>query len=106
MRGVACRPHQEDKYPARMTYDVSLREVPPMTSIHLALDLIRLDADPDERSRRKCPRCDNDLMVHQPDEQWPDRLLGACAECRSWFLIDVDGKVMVRLPDENDLRGR
>src|SRR5438874_983801 len=77
----------------------------PMTSIILTLDLIRLTPDPDDASELACPACHAVLVLHQPDPQLPDRLLGICEECRAWFLIDAAGEVMVRLPDEDDLRG-
>ena len=76
----------------------------PMTSILLTLDLIRLTPDPDDPSEVACPRCHASLLLHQPDQQMPERLLGTCAECQTWFLINAIANVMVRLPDEQDFR--
>jgi hypothetical protein len=70
-----------------LTDDARLREVPSMVSIHLALDLIRIDADPDGPSWLRCPGCQEDPTLPQPDQQLPDRLLGTGAECHAWFLI-------------------
>jgi hypothetical protein len=75
-----------------------------MTSVPLALNRIRLDGKLDDSKRVRCPACRDHLFLHQPDEECPDRLLGTCDECRAWFLIDAAGKVMVRLPDEAELR--
>jgi hypothetical protein len=47
----------------------------------------------------ECACCQGILEVHQPDLERPDRLLGTCAECGSWFLIDNEARVMLPLPD-------
>jgi hypothetical protein len=75
-----------------------------MASIHLALDLIRIDANSGGLSSLPCPGCHEGLALHQPDPQLPDRLLGTCGECHAWFLILAIAGLMVRLPDEEDLR--
>jgi hypothetical protein len=75
-----------------------------MTSILLSLDLIRLTSDPDHPLVVQCASCHDSLVIHQPDEDLPYRLLGTCPECRTWFLIDGAMEVMVKLPDENTLR--
>lgn len=46
-----------------------------------------------------CPVCSHDLDIHQPDEGSPERLLGTCPECGSWFLIDPDLGQILLLPD-------
>jgi hypothetical protein len=75
-----------------------------MTPILLSLDRIRLTSDPGHPMVVQCASCLDSLMLHQPDEDLPHRLLGTCPECRTWFLIDSDTEVMVKLPDESDLR--
>ena len=75
-----------------------------MPSILLALDLIRLRLDRDDPWEVACPDCHDHLVVHQPDEQRPERLLGTCPSCSAWYLIDATASVMVRLPDEDALR--
>jgi hypothetical protein len=77
-----------------------------MTSIVLALDLIRLTPDHDNASGIDCPRCRAPLMIHQPDMQLPDRLLGTCDHCHAWFLIGAVREVMLRLPDDEVLWNR
>jgi hypothetical protein len=37
-----------------------------------------------------CPDCNHPLEIHQPDQNLPSRLLGICAHCRVWLLIDID----------------
>jgi hypothetical protein len=71
-----------------------------MRLITLALGIVRLETDPDHRPELRCPGCHRELALHQPDVQSPDRLLGACRECRDWFLVDLSSGVMVRLPDQ------
>jgi hypothetical protein len=75
-----------------------------MASILLTLDLIRLIPDPGDPSEILCPACHERLTLHQPDQKSPDRLLGTCAGCRAWYLIDLALAVMFRLPGEEDLR--
>ena len=48
---------------------------------------------------RFCPRCDNDLTLHQPDEEMADRLLATCESCKTWFLTNSDQSVLVPLPE-------
>jgi hypothetical protein len=76
-----------------------------MDSIWLAVDRIRFSPDPNAGWEVRCPGCQSPLRLHQPDEQWPERLLGTCSQCHAWFLIDAAAEVMVRLPHEDDLRG-
>lgn len=45
-----------------------------------------------------CARCHRVLERHQPDEEQPDRLLGTCAGCGAWFLLDLVNSVMIALP--------
>lgn len=47
-----------------------------------------------------CPRCGDDLSLHQPDIDLVDRWLGTCSCCKSWFLIDCRAGVMLPLPDD------
>jgi hypothetical protein len=42
-----------------------------------------------------CPRCEFSLTFHQPDPDLPDRLLATCDECKSWFLANNDGTILV-----------
>jgi hypothetical protein len=74
-----------------------------MTSILLALDPIPTPSDPENPSDIACSGCHDRIMIHQPDERLPDRLLGACDSCRAWFLIDAVAAVMIRLPDRDAL---
>jgi hypothetical protein len=75
-----------------------------MTSIQLALEVIRLPLDPDDFSEIDCPDCHGPIMIHQPDERFPDRLIGTCDSCSAWFLFGACAGIMVRLPDEDALR--
>ena len=53
-----------------------------------------------------CTGCGEVLDLHQPDVEQPDRLLGICPECRTWFLIDHEAHMMLALPDVRALRVR
>jgi hypothetical protein len=52
-----------------------------------------------------CARCHDVLDRHQPDDELPDRLLGTCPCCSSWYLIDASACVMYLLPDVGSPRG-
>jgi hypothetical protein len=75
-----------------------------MTSTPLALERLRLPHGAGVVSGVECPGCGIELEIHQPDKQSPDRLLGACACCAAWYLIDAAAAVMCRLPDQDQLR--
>jgi hypothetical protein len=44
-----------------------------------------------------CLDCQTELVLHQPDPDLPDRLLGTCVKCKSWFLIEAAEGVLVPL---------
>jgi hypothetical protein len=44
-----------------------------------------------------CPNCRSDLCRLQPDVELPDRLLGVCRTCKTWFLLDAVRGVMAVL---------
>jgi hypothetical protein len=70
----------------------------------LTFDVIRLGRDREDGSEVPCPACHHDLTFHQPDPECPDRLLGTCEACRTWFLVHAAAGLMLRLPDEEDVR--
>lgn len=76
-----------------------------MHTISLTLELFPLGAALDDATGDGCPRCRRPLSFHQPDPNWPDRLVVTCSSCRAWFLIDGDAGRMIRLPDGPELRG-
>ncbi len=49
-----------------------------------------------------CPACECELTLHQPDSELPDRLLATCDECKSWFLADSEGTVLIPIPELPD----
>ena len=51
-----------------------------------------------------CARCHSPMERHQPDLDRPERMLGTCADCGAWFLIDGEARVMYALPDTTSLR--
>ncbi|SIO66062.1 hypothetical protein SAMN05444166_7944 [Singulisphaera sp. GP187] len=76
-----------------------------MDSVFVAMDLVRLPLRFDECLDIHCEKCDEELERHQLDIELPGRMLGTCELCKAWYLIDLEGGVMVLLPDESDLRG-
>lgn len=44
-----------------------------------------------------CPRCSEYLVVHMPDPDLPERLLGTCCECKSWYLMDAAEQTMTSI---------
>ena len=50
-----------------------------------------------------CPLCEQELSLHQPDENLPSQLLATCDYCSAWYsLIDLNDEgsevFMVELP--------
>ncbi|WP_406697055.1 hypothetical protein V5E97_39320 [Singulisphaera sp. Ch08] len=76
-----------------------------MDSVFVSMDLIRLPFCVEESSTIRCEKCYDELERHQLDIALPGRMLGTCESCKAWYLIDLEGGVMVLLPDEADLRG-
>ncbi len=56
-------------------------------------------SDSAQPSPNFCANCNSELVMHQPDEQLPERLLGTCSKCHSWYLIDAAEGVMILLPE-------
>lgn len=52
-----------------------------------------------------CLNCRKPVEIHQPDDGFPERMLGTCPHCREWYLWDFDvdsnDAVMVLLPNHN-----
>ena len=76
-----------------------------MSTTSLVLDLHALGHDGEGTAPLRCPVCRRPLTLHQPDPNWPDRLVGTCEGCRTWLLIDAAAGVMARLPGEEEFRG-
>jgi hypothetical protein len=36
----------------------------------------------------RCRNCQIELNLHQPDEDRPEHMLGTCAGCGDWYLIE------------------
>ena len=70
--------------------------------IAVRLKVARVGPEPDGRLDLNCMGCGAPMEVHQPDQEYPDRLLGTCDGCHGWVIADFasegDGGVMVFLP--------
>lgn len=71
-----------------------------MTSIVCTLERIRCPNDTDDFLGVVCPDCHGHVVIHQPDERRPDRLLGTCESCFAWFLLTPRAAVLLRLPED------
>lgn len=47
-----------------------------------------LDRGLDARAVRVCPGCRDQMQLHQPDLDQPDRLLATCPSCQCWYVLD------------------
>lgn len=54
-------------------------------------------ASEDAPSTPTCTFCKHEqsLRKHQPDPQWPSRILGDCSSCGAWFIVHRDGTLAV-----------
>ena len=72
------------------------------------LDLLHFPARGYEVVSTECPNCTSYLTLIQPDLALPNRLIGACEQCKHWYLIDtvpdVSEGTMLRLPDVRTIR--
>lgn len=75
-----------------------------MDSVFVAMDLVRVAVPTEDFGELPCTRCYAPLDLHQLDIHLPGRMLATCAECKAWYLIDVEESLMALLPDESDLR--
>jgi hypothetical protein len=76
-----------------------------MTSNVCTLELIRCPFEAEDYLGVVCPDCHSPVVIHQPDEWRPDRLLGTCGSCSAWYLIAPAVSTMVRLPDDEAFGG-
>jgi hypothetical protein len=68
----------------------------PVTPLEMAVDY---SAD-DEIC---CLGCQTPLELHLPDQNRPERLLGTCNACGSWYLLDCEASAIVLLPQSQSL---
>ena len=77
------------------------RFTPQQVDVRVPVVGVALDDTP--LAELECLSCGALLEIHQPDNGFPDRMLGTCESCRNWYLWDfhADGNraVMVSLPD-------
>ena len=82
---------------------------PPEGEMPLSSRYWVLPSYPDGETELSCPVCDEELEIHQPDADLPDRLLATCGHCKTWYLIDVEAEesegevVLIQLPGPDQL---
>jgi hypothetical protein len=74
----------------------------------ITLDVTVIDVTAEGCFTAVCRKCGRPLELHQPDEGQPDHLLGTCAGCGGWHMIDAppDQKeaYVVALPEFEQLQ--
>jgi hypothetical protein len=76
-----------------------------MLAMKVSLERFPLSQHWEQTRHIDCSRCNHHLELHQPNLEEPDRMLGICSKCGNWFLIDIAGKLVTRLPDLKETRG-
>ena len=84
-----------------------------MKVLPVDLRLVPLDAEmrdsltPSALTGGRCLGCGAPLVWHQPDSDDPNRMLGVCAHCGGWHLLDIRFEareaVFMLLPDSRKL---
>ncbi len=92
------RPSRVPKKTSRIASMSIVSPKPRMVRFPLAVSRTWTDAE------TPCLACGELLLIHQPDINAPERLLGTCDTCGAWHVIDCDRAVMVLLPDTDGLR--
>ncbi|MBX6315178.1 MAG: hypothetical protein IRY99_20050 [Isosphaeraceae bacterium] len=77
-----------------------LPQTPRGTSIEVKI--LRVPAPVAPLGKIDCLHCGTPLEIHQPEGGLPERLLGTCEHCHSWYLWDLgpagDWAALVLLP--------
>jgi hypothetical protein len=69
--------------------------------------LFMSDSDTIETVPQVCRACGSELDLHQPDPEMPERLLGTCGDCKTWYLLEGDlGCVEIAPWEMNPGKGR
>ena len=67
----------------------------------------RVFSSVDSLANIHCLACAGPLDFHQPDPDLPQRMLGTCDSCKTWYLITFtqasDDVVLVQLPVDSAL---
>lgn len=69
----------------------------------VSLRFARLPIPPDGPINIDCLNCETPIEIHQPDSELPERMLGTCENCRTWYLVECDPNtgqaVLIQIPD-------
>ncbi len=72
-------------------------------TIAVPLTIRPFSSRPEDLDNGGCLTCGGSLDLHQPDIGSPDRMVGICQQCASWYLLAAipgsNEAVMVRMPD-------
>ena len=64
------------------------RRLSRIVQVPLAVTLVKI-VEPVDRWAIPCPGCGRGMMLHQPQEDYPSRLLGTCDHCLHWAAIEL-----------------
>src|SRR4051794_13177290 len=56
--------------------------------VDVRVSVIGLALDDTPLTEFECLSCGHPLSVHQPENGFPERLLGTCESCHNWYLWD------------------
>ncbi len=80
----------------------------PIRKVPTELDILQFPVSSEHTLGSHCLNCSSTLALSQPDLTLPERLLGVCEQCKSWFLIDLvpdqSAGLLLRLPDTEVIR--
>ena len=62
---------------------------PSSHQLTITWNVTALTIDGDGLETPRCRDCETALNIHQPDEDRPEHLLGTCALCGNWYLIEL-----------------
>ena len=69
----------------------------------VSVTMARIATHRDDLSHLACMSCGVGLELHQADPDLTERLLGVCARCQHWYILDLvpdeDEAVMVLVPE-------
>jgi len=72
------------------------------------LDVLPFATPAEDLTWVRCVHCKSPLDLLQPEVQFPERLLGICEECSSWYFIQLvlerSEVIMLQIPEQRSLR--
>ena len=64
----------------------------------VSMIVTRLTSPPDDLAATRCPHCESDPDLFQPDVEQPGRLLAVCPDCHLWLILDLEAGLIMQVP--------